>query len=138
MTTWLLRVAANVWKNSLRERQAVKRSAPVESLEAVMERGEAVGDASAVRRAPLAGPLDEALERERGRKLRDAVSSLPPRMRRSVMLRIDRGLRYREIASMMQVSVDTVKTQLHQARQRLKVELGEYFSMGDDEGEEQD
>ncbi len=136
VTTWLLRVAANVWKNSIREKRAIKRGAPTESLDAALERGEPAGEASAERRPRLSGPLDHALERERRQMLREAVSALPPRMRRSVMLRIDQGLKYHEIASMMQVSVDTVKTQLHQARQRLRVELGEYFSMGDDEGED--
>ncbi len=138
VTTWLLRVAANVWKNSIREKKASKRSAPTESLDAVLERGEPVAEASAVRQPRRSGPLDQALDRERAQMLREAVSALPPRMRRSVMLRIDRGLKYQEIASIMQVSVDTVKTQLHQARQRLRVELGEYFSMGDDEGEDRD
>jgi DNA-directed RNA polymerase specialized sigma24 family protein len=50
-------------------------------------------------------------------------------MRRCVLLRIDQGLKYREIASIMRVSIDTVKTQLHQARHRLKERLQEYFDL---------
>jgi RNA polymerase sigma-70 factor (ECF subfamily) len=135
VTTWLLSVATNVWKNAIRERQAAKRSATTVSLDAALERGEPVSEAEARRRAKPEGPLDTALERERQRMLRAAVGDLPPRMRRSVMLRIDRSLKYHEIAAIMQVTVDTVKTQLHQARQRLKVVLGEYFAMAEDEGD---
>lgn len=134
LKTWLLRIAANVWKNALRSRQAVKRSAartiPLEGL--LLD-----GDVPAVRREELPGateadPLDRVLREETRRMLRDAVAELPHRMRRCVELRISRGLKYREIATIMQVSVDTVKTQLHQARQRLKDDLDAHFSVGDD------
>ena len=130
-TTWLLRVATNVWKNSVRERRAIKRSAPTISLEAALEAGESVDHLNASDAQEASGPLDRALGREKERRLSEAIRGLPPRMRRSVQLRIDRGLRYDEIAAIMQVSVYTVKTQLHQARQRLKEQLGDYFEEHD-------
>lgn len=136
LKTWLLRIAANVWKNALRERQAAKRSAmktvALEEIHAVarpLSRVAAGGGG-----AGPEDPLDQTIRAEKRRVLREAVGELPPRMRRCVLLRIDRGLKYREIATIMAVSEDTVKTQLHQARQRLKEELGEYFS-SDDGGE---
>lgn len=136
LKTWLLRIAANVWKNALRERQAVKRSAmqtvSLEEIRAV---------ARPLSRVAVGGggsgsedPLGQTMRAETRRVLRAAVEELPPRMRRCVLLRIDRELKYREIATIMRVSEDTVKTQLHQARQRLKDGLGEYFSV-DDGGE---
>lgn len=133
--TWILSIAANVWKNALRSRQAVKRSAaktvPLESLsvEEVPVDAEALGVGAS--RPP--SPLQDVLADERRRELRKAVAELPPRMRRCVRLRIDHGLKYGEIASILQVSVDTVKTQLHQARKRLREALGEYFLLADDE-----
>lgn len=136
LKTWLLRIAANVWKNALRERQAVKRSAmetvSLEEIRAVARplSRVAVGGGGSDRE----DPLDQTIQAEKRRVLREAVGELPPRMRRCVLLRIDRGLKYREIATIMGVSEDTVKTQLHQARQRLKDGLGEYFSV-DDGGE---
>lgn len=134
--TWILRIAANVWKNALRSRQAVKRAAATVSLEAVSPTGEESPPLDPGLRQPgAADPLARVLEVESRRMLRDAVGKLPSRMRRCVLLRIDHGLKYREIGAIMQVSVDTVKTQLHQARQRLKDELDDYFSMSeDDEG----
>lgn len=133
--TWLLRIAANVWKNALRERGAVKRSAAktvsLEELQTVARPLARV--VAAAGGGPEADPLDGVIRSEESRVLREAVETLPDRMRRCVVLRIERGLKYREIAAIMSVSVDTVKTQLHQARQRLKDDLGDYFSVGDSE-----
>lgn len=130
LETWLLRIAANVWKNHLRSRGALKRDAPTVSLEEAVEQGDAVvGSAEPGRAARPRSPQEHLLEEERARVLREAVETLPPRMRRCVLLRIDRGLKYREIAILLRVSVDTVKTQLHQARYRLKEELQEYFDL---------
>lgn len=131
---WLLKIAANVWKNALRSRQAGKRAAPTVSLEEVVERGvvpETSDPAPGLRPKGSSGPLERMLVTEAERMLREAVGELPPRMRRCVLLRIDRGLRYREIASVLQVSEDTVKTQLYQARHRLKDRLDDYFSLSE-------
>ena len=96
-----------------------------------MEQGAAPASAVPVMGAAATDPRDEVLAGERRRKLREAVGRLPDRMRRCVTLRIDRGLKYREIAIIMQVSTDTVKAQLYQARQRLKDDLQEYFDLED-------
>jgi RNA polymerase sigma-70 factor (ECF subfamily) len=134
LRTWLLKIAANVWKNALRSRQTVKRSAmKTVSLEGALTEDEVPeGRGEELRQPGSADPLDRVLRDESRRMLREAVAELPPRMRRCVQLRIDRSLKYREIAAILQVSVDTVKTQLHQARQRLKGDLDAYFALGDD------
>lgn len=134
LKTWLLRIAANVWKNALRSRQTVKRSAvKTVSLEGALVDDQVSGEGGEpLCQADSASPLDRVLRDESRRMLRDAVAELPPRMRRCVQLRIDRSLKYREIAAILQVSVDTVKTQLHQARQRLKGDLDAYFALSDD------
>jgi RNA polymerase sigma-70 factor (ECF subfamily) len=134
--TWLIQIATNVWKNHLRASGAIKRSVRTVPLD------EAVGQGEGVARSPRPGgrrlsesPQDQLLEQERGRLLREAVDELPRRMRRCVLLRIDQGLKYREIASIMRVSIDTVKTQLYQARHRLKERLQEYFDLEEAAGE---
>lgn len=136
LKTWLLRIAANVWKNTLRDRQAAKRSAmrtvSLEEIQTVAKPLSRVVSA-APNPSSAPSPLDRVMRSEASRLLREAVEELPPRMRRCVLLRIDRGLKYREIATVLSVSVDTVKTQLHQARQRLEDGLGEYFSVSDGE-----
>lgn len=132
LRTWIVRIATNVWKNTLRSNQAIKRAAPTVSIDDPAggeERPDAVPTASGVQASIAANPLEATLRTEERRLLRGAVAGLPPRMQRCVLLRIDHGLKYREIASILQVSVDTVKTQLFQARQRLKDRLGDYYSV---------
>ena len=46
-------------------------------------------------------------------------------MRACFQLRYAQGHKYEEIAALMNVSVDTVKAHLHQAKQRLKIELSD-------------
>ena len=122
---WLFEIAGNVYRNELRRRGAVKRDGHDESLDAAMERDSA-SDRPAVS-LPRSGsdPLAEVLEKERLEALRRAIAAMPPQMRRCLFLRMAQGLKYREIAVVMKISIDTVKAHLHQARQRLKLELGE-------------
>ena len=63
---------------------------------------------------------------ERREQLRSALEELPPRMRDCLLLRLDKGLKYREIAEIMNTRVDTVKSQLYQAKERLKDFLRDY------------
>lgn len=129
--TWLFTIAANLYRNEIRARRAEKRSADEVSLEEALEQGQPVFTRAPT---PLSGadaaasPLNELLTEERVRLLREALEELPPRMRRCVLLRLDRGLKCREIAVILQVSVETVKAQLFQARQRLQESLGDYFT----------
>ena len=73
------------------------------------------------------GPLRDLLTRERRLQLRRAIHELPLQMARCVKLRVDRDLRYSEIAEVLQISENTVKVQLFHARRRLREALGEYF-----------
>lgn len=137
LRTWLLRIATNVWKNTLRSQQAEKRSAAkTVSLEEIGSLARPLARVAAPHREGRASsPLDRVIRGEEHRMLREAVDELPPKMRRCVLLRVDRGLKYREIATIMSVTVDTVKTQLHQARQRLRERLSDHFDVTGDDGE---
>ena len=149
--TWLFQVSANVYKNELRSRMAQKRDAQEVSLEdsdpygaeasetgIVLEDTQEVsleGGASYDAEASEAGmepdeegPLGEMLTEERSEVLRRAMADLPTQMRRCVELRVNQDLKYREIALLMGVSIDTVKANLFQARQLLKARLGHYFA----------
>jgi RNA polymerase sigma-70 factor (ECF subfamily) len=119
--TWLFQIAANLYKNTLRSLQTQKRDAqevPLESTEAiVVEWKSKEGDA-----------LGAILSEERSQRLRAALKDLPPQMRQAVFLRVDGDLKYREIADVMHVSIETVKAHLYQARQHLRDRLGDYFT----------
>jgi|SRR6185312_2576616 len=126
--TWLFQIATNLWRNEVRRHMAEKRDGFEVSLEGEVEKGRPV---RADRRLPgetqPSSSLDGLLDRERKQKMRQALGALPPQMRRCVLLRIDQNLKYREIAVAMQISIDTVKSQISQARDRLETELGRYF-----------
>ncbi len=120
--TWLFVIAANIWRNWLRSRSAQKRSALELSLEQTSEGKKLeVGTEDG-------HPLDRMLAGEQWDLLRQELDELPPRMRSCLLLRLDQGLRYREIATIMNISVQTVKSQLHEARERLKRRLSEHFT----------
>lgn len=130
--SWLFQIATNLWKNQVRHETAGKRKAWEVSLEGAMEKGfEPVTPLSPVRGAAPPGPLTGLLAAEEVQVLRQAFEDLPPQMRRCVMLRIDQDLKYREIAAVMQISIDAVKSHLGQARDRLKKDLGRYFEIPD-------
>jgi RNA polymerase sigma-70 factor (ECF subfamily) len=134
--TWLFQVCANVFKNCLRSRTTQKRDAQEVSWDEVEPGGGGSGGGESGGAegggAPWewreSGPLDSLLEDERSRILYAAMQELPPQMRRCVELRVTRDLKYREIAELMNVSIDTVKAHLFQARQLLKSKLGDYFA----------
>lgn len=109
LSTWVFRIARTTWLKRLRSRSTGKRAGievPAETVEP-------------------AGQLDSMLDDERRRQLDRAVRRLPEQMRRALLLRIAHDLKYRQIAEEMDVSIDTVKAHLFQARQRLKAELAD-------------
>lgn len=126
--TWLFQIATNLWRNRVRGQHAEKRAAQEVSLESAAEDGRQLPlDRPLPGVAPQTGPLEGLLAGEQRAVLRQALDDLPPRMRRCVLLRIDQDLKYREIAELLRVSIETVKSQLSQARDRLEAQVGRYF-----------
>ncbi len=122
--TWIFQIATNVWLNEIRRRHAAKRSAQEVSFEEAFDPGRPGNPKVEIEDG---GQLTNVLADERADILRQALEDLPPQMRRCIFLRVDQDLKYREIADLMQLSIETVKSHLHQARQRLKESLSEYF-----------
>jgi RNA polymerase sigma-70 factor (ECF subfamily) len=124
--SWLFAIAHNVWCSLIESRAALKRSATLLSLEWQGKDDD---------RPPIAGrlaaagadPLTAALDKEKLEKLREALERLPAQMRRCAQLRVVHDMSYLEIASLMGISVNTVKAHLHQAQQALRVHLSAYF-----------
>ena len=69
--------------------------------------------------------LDAVLLKERRGQLEEAIRELPRQMRRCLVLRVYRELSYREIATALKLSIDTVKAHLFQARKKLKERLND-------------
>jgi RNA polymerase sigma-70 factor, ECF subfamily len=125
-TAWLFAIVKNLYNNELRRQKTIKRDAREVPLEEEMgpnaeERRNAA--AALVDGAPSAE--EEIARRERSATLRDVVATLPPQMRRCVFLRVYQNLKYREIAEVLNISIDTVKAHLGQAKARLQGLLGD-------------
>jgi len=121
--TWLFRITANVYRNTLRTQSTRKRDAPEVSLDEIIDEG------SEPETHRLGSEVEEAFfVQERSEVLRTALQDLPAQMRRCMELRVFHDLKYREVASLLRISIDTVKSQLFQARQLLSAKLGEYFT----------
>jgi RNA polymerase sigma-70 factor (ECF subfamily) len=114
--TWIYQIALNVYKQTLRVQSAQKRPLVVRGIDGLEEIDlEGVTWLDRRRR----DPLNELLLEELSRFVHDTIGELPPQMRRATFLRYNRGLKYREIADVMRISIDTVKAHLFQARAHL-------------------
>jgi RNA polymerase sigma-70 factor (ECF subfamily) len=121
--TWLFTVATNAFRKRLRTGAADKRSGQEVSLEGG-EDDRGLEDRVAADESPAAEGM---LRKERTRLLRDAIETLPEQMRKCLVLRVYHEMKYREIATVLKLSPETVKVHLFQARRRLQAELGDYF-----------
>lgn len=119
---WLFAIARKTLAGALRRAGSLRRS----GVEVP------IGDVAADLPAPAAndgsGPFRQVREGELNRAVSMALAELPDQMRRCATLRFSHGLKYREIADALQISVDAVRVQLTRARKRLRRRLGEGLS----------
>ncbi|HZY88886.1 MAG TPA: sigma-70 family RNA polymerase sigma factor [Gemmataceae bacterium] len=66
------------------------------------------------------GPLELASEAERRERVRASVDRLPDFLRQVLLLAYYQGLKYREIADILDIPVGTVKSRLHAALVKLQ------------------
>jgi RNA polymerase sigma-70 factor (ECF subfamily) len=124
---WLFRIAANVCRNAHRSRIAAKRCGPEDSLDELLDQYPSVLARLAEHGTTATrNPLVTYLDQERLAIVAKALHQLPDQMRRCTILRIHHELKYREIAEVMGISIETVKAHLYQARNRLREFLAPY------------
>ena len=112
-STWFYRIAVNV-VNRHQERK-FQETLSLEAMEAISV------------------PADEATEPEANALkadilpvVRDALQKLPEDLRTTLILQFYEGLKYREIAAILDIPIGTVKSRLHSAIQKLREELHDY------------
>ena len=123
-TGWLFVIARNVFHHHLEKQYAQKRSwAPAGAGESRRSKfdPDTVADRSA------ASASDIVLDREKVAKLGEALRQLPSQMRRCLHLRLAEECSYEDIAVTMGISIGTVKSHIHRAREKLREELRPYF-----------
>lgn len=128
---WLQRIGENLWKNDRRARQTQKRNMVLLSLEADPDAGERpieqplFGD-------PPPSPEAQAARAEQARQVAAALTHLAPGQRRCVELRYGHGLKYKEVAEVLGVTIGSVQSQVHEGTNRLRLLLEAEGGGGDD------
>lgn len=112
--SWLLAVARNLAIDTAREARRWQAT-PVDEIDS------RPGILSS--NVPL--PQEVACKRELASRLRDAVRQLPPRLQIVCRLRLEEGLRLRDIAARLGMPLGTVRSRLHRGVAAVRARLGE-------------
>jgi len=115
-STWLYRIATNVCLNELRKREYRMK---IDSLDQLG--GETLPGLTEDRETPT--PDTHFQEKERDRHIRQVLTGLPDKQRAALLLRLEGGFRYREIAEQMDCTESHVKVLIHRGRKQLKKKL---------------
>ena len=102
------------------------------ALDVVRRRKTAVDVAAEALPSPDADPLVRASEREVDQAVRAAIETLPPVQRTTLLLRVDQGLAYEEIAYVLGSTRNAVRMNLVAARKRLAMRLRGIVDLGGD------
>ncbi|MFW6067672.1 MAG: RNA polymerase sigma factor [Myxococcota bacterium] len=121
VSTWLFAIARNLCIDA--SRKAAHRRHPSLDAAAGNPDGPTLGE-----RVPADGlPADrEALSRELGARIAHAVDGLPEEQREVFLLRQVQHLPFRDIAAIVDVPENTVKSRMRYALERLQEALAEY------------
>lgn len=118
VTTWLYTIASRVCQRMHRRRAG--QPARMESLEELLPFG---STHMAVLRARGHDPADEAAHRDLLTRAEQAIAGLPVEFRIPLVLKDVIGLSLEDIAAVLGILPDTVKTRLHRARLRVRKDL---------------
>lgn len=113
---WLLTIAKRTLLNKIRD----KASSRVEVFLSQVTFDDFLERAHAPVEDRADNPLNSLLEEEGTERLAGAFKQLPHQMRHCIYLRVYQNLKYREIAGVMQLELNTVKSHIFQAKQKLK------------------
>ncbi len=115
-TTFLFRVAKNLWIDKLRAGAASPKPVSLESPSG------AEGDRTLKERVPSRAetPIEILTKRETEEALRRSIDALPEEQRLVVVLSEMQGLKYQEVAEILEIPVGTVKSRMHAAVERLR------------------
>jgi RNA polymerase sigma-70 factor (ECF subfamily) len=126
-STWLFQIARNHWLN---ERDKIMRRIRPTSLDAPRGPGGEGMRLDQTVEGESPSPTHEALSRELGRRIEEAVARLPEKLRMVWVLGGAQGLPYREVAAILEIPVGTVKSRMFQAVRALRVDLEPYVGSG--------
>jgi len=106
--TWAYRVTTNACLDALRK----KKTRSASSLEALEEQGYLPED-------PSASPEEIVITDSRRQAVQEALSMLSPDARAALLLRDIQGESYESVAESLGLTLGTVKSRIHRAREKL-------------------
>jgi RNA polymerase sigma-70 factor (ECF subfamily) len=118
LSTWVYRIATNTAIDRLRS-SAHSQASGRTSLE---DSAEVANDTPAITQADTATD-QKVIRKEMSECVREYVDRLPPEHRTVLVLKELEGFKTREIADILDISLENAKIRLHRARARLKQEL---------------
>jgi RNA polymerase sigma-70 factor (ECF subfamily) len=113
LNAYLFRITQNICINNLRRRKVESKYAEIYKIVYVDHRE--------------ISPYESLLSHELEKNITLAVDKIPPRCKRIFELSRIEGLKYIEIAAVLNISIKTVETQMSKALQILRLELREYM-----------
>ena len=132
LRTWVFRIATNTWRNTLRDAKAKKRTGDEVPLDAAVS-GEGLGPTKEIA-DQREDALQAILSAERTQALWQAIHELPTKMGRCLMLSMHHDYTPRQIATLMKIEENTVKSHLQEGRRRLGPMLRQRFGIPEPEG----
>jgi len=119
---WFMRIVVN---QALNLRQSRRRRATV-GLAGLSGAGGAAGEGPVAMEpaAKTPSPQEQLAAKELAEALKKAIDELPERLRTALLLFSVEGLAQKEVAGIMDCSVETVKWRVFEARRRLRKRLG--------------
>jgi len=118
LSTWVYRIATNTAIDKLRS-PGFKHTAG----QATLEDNSEVENAAATITQNNTPTDQKIIHKEMSECVHEYVDRLPPDYRTVLILKEIEGFKNREIADILQISLENVKVRLHRARARLKQEL---------------
>jgi len=119
---WLMRTVSNL---SLNFRRSRKPSSPIPVDDCLLPGGEDGMGSDWMASAGM--PPDETLASELGQAISSAVNELPEKQRLALILFAIEGMPQKDVAEVLECSVEAVKWHVFQARKTLKGKLGDYI-----------
>lgn len=120
--TWIYRIAINTTMTFLKKRSR-RRFISYEKIDEEVSNTEIFERLTAKNRSEKGALVSELQE-----KLNDSLQKLSPKHRTVVILHEIEGLEHAQIAEITKVSVGTVRSRLHYAKQQLQSYLQDYIS----------
>jgi RNA polymerase sigma-70 factor (ECF subfamily) len=119
---WLMRTVSNL---SLNFRRSRRQSQPIPVDDCLLPGGEDAMGSDWMISAGM--PPDESLASELGTAISTAINELPEKQRLALILFAVEGMAQKDVADVLDCSVEAVKWHVFQARKKLKEQLADYL-----------